>query len=323
MPFGPVEEVFEFRAGAELGWPLTAELNPTGEALQFELFDAAAGRFEGSLTPVAIRETTEVEGTGAPVDITFGPPRQAVLVRFLPGFYSSLTRFGLAAGSGVIEPMVAARIESVFDRWAVDVRLEVPTDVTAAGLSVIEIGGPDPNGRGLFGYDNSPGKDIGNLRLRDAIGGANAETQDDGFPGYGGVFVESFLSFSSHSGLDLGTGPPPDPLFDELFDGVRAQPATLAEIRGSAPRSDEVIRALEALAAMIGETASHELGHSFGMADPFGSATVFHNPGDGPGCLMDSGASRPLGERTAQPGFADSHLCGDNETYLDQILAPR
>ena len=49
----------------------------------------------------------------------------------------------------------------------------------------------DPNGLGLFGYDNTPGKDDGNTRLYDKLGGLNAQTQQDGYPGYGGVFLES------------------------------------------------------------------------------------------------------------------------------------
>ncbi len=188
-------------------------------------------------------------------------------------------------------------------------------------MGAVEIGGPDPNGRGLFGYDNTPGKDVNNLRLFDAIGGANAETQMDGFPGFGGVFVESLFGFSEHppEGLPTG-GPDPDPLFDEIFDGVRATPATLAEVRGEGSRASEVEHAIDALSSIIGETSAHEIGHSLGLADPFGSSPVFHNAGDGPGCLMDSGGSRPLGERAGEPGFSATRLCGDSPAYLDGIL---
>jgi len=313
-----VEVVPAFFSGTEVGFALASRVE--GDVLVTELGGVRRGRFEGTLTPIAIAGTTEVEGDPAPVTLAIEGVRQVVLLRFLPGFYGSLTRFGLAAAAGTIEPLVEERIETIYGRWNVDVRLEEPTDVTAAGLSIVEINGPDPNGRGLFGYDNSPGKDQNNLRLRDAIGGGNWETQEDGYPGFGGVFVESFLSFSTHPELEMGAGPEPDLLFDEIFDGVRAEPATLAEVRGLGERAPEVDRAVRALAAMIGETTAHEIGHSLGMADPFGGPTTFHNASNGDGCLMDSGASRPLGERAAQPGFAETHLCGDNAIYLDEVL---
>ncbi|MFT5356634.1 MAG: hypothetical protein ACI9KE_003859, partial [Polyangiales bacterium] len=173
------------------------------------------------------------------------------------------------------------------------------------------------------GYDNSPGKDVGNLRLFDTIGGANAETQSDGYPGYGGVFIDGFLFFSESDAPAEGAGPEPDSLFDEIFAGVRNAPATLAEVEGRGGRAAEVERAVEALSNMVGETSAHELGHSFGLADPLGSSTVFHNRANRPGCLMDSGSSRPFGERSAQPGFEATHVCGDNADYLDDILGER
>ena len=78
----------------------------------------------------------------------------------------------------------------------VEFRTEPPLDF--AQYAEVDIGGPDPNGLGLLGYDNTPGKDVGNSRLYDRIGGVNAATQGDGFPGYGGVFSDNFLGFSAH-----------------------------------------------------------------------------------------------------------------------------
>ena len=78
--------------------------------------------------------------------------------------------------------------------------------------------------------DNTPGKDVGNLRLSDSIGGSNAEVQEDGAPGYGGVFIESYLWWSSHPELSLerpAGAPPVDPLFDEILNGKR----TILDIR--------------------------------------------------------------------------------------------
>ena len=306
--------------GETLAWVLDAEAQ--GSRLVSTLFGETEGQFEGTATPVTLDSADgELVGDPAPVRLALTPVRQVVFMRFLPGFYESLPRFGLGAAAGTLEEAVVERIETIFSAWRVEVRLERPVDVSPAGYATVEIGGPDPNGLGLFGYDNSPGKDVGNLRLFDAVGGANAETQADGFPGFGGVFVESMLTWSSHPELDQGEiGPAADSLFDEIFDPVRREPATASEIGGSGSRASEVRRAVDALAAAIGETTAHELGHSFGLADPYGSATVFHNAGDREGCLMDSGSARPFGERAAQPGYAPTTLCGESATYMDAIL---
>ncbi len=321
--FGPAELVPEWVSGGEMRGELDARV--VGNRLVSSLFGAPSGRFQGTATPISIKGRTEVIGPSVPFEFTLAPPVQVVYVRFLAPLYDSLTRFGLASAAGVIEPLVIERIESIYSDWRIDARLERPEDFSPNGYAILEIGGPDPNGVGLFGYDNTPGKDIGNVRLFDQIGGANAETQEDGYPGFGGVFVESMLYFSSHPDLpgpEPRGRPDPDPLFDEIFDPVRARPATLSEIQGDGPadRTSEVDRALRALASMIGETTAHELGHSLGLADPFGPPTAFHNPFDGDGCLMDSGGSRPVGERTAQPGFTETHLCQDGPVYLSEIL---
>jgi hypothetical protein len=289
-----------------------------------ELFGARRGTFRGTATVVVIKGTDELVGDPVPFMFMLAPVQQVVWLKFLPGFYDSLALFGLGSAAGVIEARVEERIESIYGDWLVDIRRLEPNDFSPNGYAITEIGGPDPNGVGLFGYDNTPGKDIGNLRLHDKIGGTNAETQADGNPGYGGVFVESFLYFSTHPGLpsSTGGGPEPDPLFDEIFDPVRNAPATLAEVRGegSPDRVAVVERAVHALASIIGETSAHELGHSFGLADPYGSRTTYHNDVDDEGCLMDSGGSRPFGERADQPAFAPSGLCHDAPGYLTEIL---
>lgn len=323
MSFGPAELVLQWVSGSEVRGVLRAVVRD-GELVS-EIFGARRGVFRGTATPVVIKGTEELEGASVPFELTLGPVRQVVYLRFLPGFYDSLTRFGLAAAAGEIEVRVKQRIELIYERWLVDVRLVEPPDFSRNGYVTLEIGGPDPNGIGLFGYDNTPGKDVGNLRLYDAIGGTNAETQEDMYPGYGGVFVESFLFFSSHPDLpgDTPTGvPEPDPLFDQIFDPVRRQAATLAEVRGEGGRIAVVERALRSLASIIGETAAHELGHSLGLANPHGPMTAYHNDSDDEGCLMDSGGARPLGERADEPDYAPTRLCYDAPAYLDALHGP-
>ena len=290
------------------------------------LFGAQRGVLAGTATPVAIRGTAELAGTPVPFSLTLGRIRQVVELRFLPGWYESLTHLGLGAAETQVVEGIAARIESIYAGYAVDVRTSAVTDYAPSAYAIVEIGGPDPNGSGLFGYDNSAGKDVGNLRLFDHIGGANAETQMDGFPGYGGVFVESMLWWSSHPELasTRPTGAPsPEPLFDEVFDPVRASPATYEEAMGTGDpaRVAVVTRAIRALSSLVGETTAHELGHSLGLAQPNGDPTAFHDVGDGDGCLMDAGSARPLGERMAEPGFATTHFCYDEPDYLASILA--
>lgn len=331
-PFGgtPValndsELVLEWVNGTEAR--VTVESKQTGLALVSKVFGAARGRFDGTALAVTVKGANTVPGIEAPLSIELGPIVQVVHLKFLPGFYDSLSRYGLTAAAGVLEDLVVERIEQIYERWNVDVRLEQPDDYSVRGYASVEVGGPDPNDLGLFGYDNTPGKDIGNVRLADAIGGENAETQANNQPGYGGVFVDSFFYFSSHpdEALPQQLGPPPDPLFDEIFDPVRARPASLGEVsgEGDAARVSQVSRAVAALSSLIGETVAHELGHSFGLAEPYGAETVYHNIGDGDGCLMDSGSQRPFGERTQQPGFSPTRICYDSPSYLDQVFVLR
>ena len=113
-------------------------------------------------------------------------------------------------------------------------------------------------------------------------------------------------------------------LFDEIFDPVRQNEATLDEAQGvgDPARVQAVHRAISALGNMVGETSAHEFGHSLGLAQPYGAENAYHSPFPGEGCLMDSGADRPFGERSAQSGFAETHFCHDEPTYLFEILPP-
>lgn len=322
-PYGPVEIVPRFVGGGEVVWTLdAAEVDGT---LVSRAFGARWGHLEGLATPITIVGTDEYPGRPTPFVFDQTPTRQVVYLRFLPGFYTSLPRFGLGAAAGRVEEAVADRVRGIYADYNVEIRLEEPADFSPNGYARVDVGGTDPNGIGLFGYDNTPGKDVGNVRLFDGVGGTNARTQADGYPGYGGVFVESYLYWSSHPelpGTPPAGAPPPDPLFDEVFDPVRSEAASLEEVRGEGDpgRGAQVRRALDAFASLVGETVAHELGHSLGLADPHGGTTSYHNRLDDEGCLMDSGSARPLAERLQEPGTTPTHFCQDAPDYLSEIL---
>ncbi len=321
---GAVDLVPEFVDGSTLR--LVVEPAVIERTLVAAWVGARAGEFRGDVTVETVGPLDSFVGLTTPLNFTVEEPRQVVELRFLPGFDASLAHFGLTSARDEVIAQVAARVTDIYRLFRVDVRTEPPEDFAPIGYSIVEIGGPDPNGKGLLGYDNSPGKDVGNLRLFDRIGGANAETQEDGYAGYGGVFIENFLYWSADPGLPGSRpdgAPPEDPLFDGIFDPVRDRPATLAEVRGEGDdpaRLAEVAEAIRGLGNIIGETTAHEIGHSLGLADPWGPANVYHNPFDQAGCLMDGGIDRPFGERAGLGDFSRTRFCGPSEIYLEQIL---
>ncbi|MBN1945859.1 MAG: hypothetical protein JW797_09290 [Bradymonadales bacterium] len=323
MSFGPVEAVLLFVSGQEARWPIEVETRVDHLAAGF--LGVTRGRFEGWVTPVTISGVEELAGEPMAIDLRVNGVRQLVVTRFLPGFWDSLRYYGLEAASQQVVEVAMSRMQAIWSPYALEFVLESPADFLQSAYSVLEIGGPDPNGLGLMGYENTSGKDVNNLRLYDQIGGANAATQADGFPGYGGVFIESFLYWSDHppfSGPRPYGSPLPDPLFDEIFDPVREQPATLDEVEGlgEMSRVEVVARAIGALGSIVGETSAHEVGHSVGLAQPYEPVGHYHSLIPSPGCLMDAGADRPFGERAAQPGYESTRFCFDEPQYLESIL---
>ncbi|HET6585478.1 MAG TPA: hypothetical protein VFG69_18595, partial [Nannocystaceae bacterium] len=268
-----------------------------------------SGTFTGTLTPRIAWQSSEIAGDPSPIVFRLTPVRQIVYVNFLPAYVESLRAFGLRAVDQRIRERVLQVIARDYETIGLEVRAEPPTDF--AYFAQVDIGGPDPNGLGLLGYDNTQGKDTENLRLYDRIGGVNALTQQDGYPGYGGVFIESLLGYSQHpNGLAIVLSP--EERFDALFDPFRpdvgGQPIVSADLSESdvpmlgsgddcpAPGDDRELQiacAVFALANMIGTTVSHEIGHSLGLADPYGPD--FHDAGEEPDRLMDG--DRPFAER--------------------------
>ncbi len=147
------------------------------------------------------------------------------------------------------------------------------------------------------------------------------------------MFIESIFTFSEHPPAGMRSAAP-TPLFDEIFDPFRDHPVNSGDTAGggipvlsdgarcpAADRKQQASCAVWALGSLIGTTTSHELGHSLGLADPWGSH--FHNPGDAPNRLMDKGGARSFQERAELEGQGPSVFCADAYAYLRDILPSR
>ncbi len=291
-----------------------------------------AGQFVGTVTPIVRKGSDEVTGAATAAALAVAPVKQVIYVRFLPSYVDSLRLYGLAN----VDALVRQRIFAVAARDYAGVNVELrdtpPTDF--ALYSQVDVEGPDPNALGLFGYDNTPGKDVGNQRLFDRIGGVNATTQSDGFPGYGGIFAENFLGFSAHPSPRVQRIDVDAARFDAVFDPLRpdtGQPVSAAEARHGVPaltdggaclgardRTTRIACGVFVLGNLVGTTLTHEVGHSLGLADPRGEA--FHDPGDKPNRLMDAGGARPFDERAELAGQGPGVFCADEYVYLRTIL---
>lgn len=305
----------------------------------------AAGTFTGTATVTLRYGKDSVASKPTPVTLSLLRPKQVVRVRFLPAYQSSLRLFGLRA----VDNAVRARVLDVARRDYAGVNIEFrearddePADAPLpdfAQFAEVEIGGSDPNGLGYLGYDNTPGRDSGNARLYDRIGGVNAVTQSDGSPGYGGVFSEQLLGFSAHPGrVEKIKVPAADSdLFDRVFDpmrpdegGARATPAEAAQVPAlssgglcpAAPgdRPRQVACAIFVLGSLIGTTMTHELGHSLGLANPNTPSGSYHNNGTQTGRIMNSGTLRSFTERAELSPAGPAVFCSSDYDYLRRIL---
>jgi hypothetical protein len=292
-----------------------------------------AGTFTGTIQPVIHYAGDVVRGEAAPVTLGLAHIKQVTWIRFLPSYTESLRHFGLRAADALVRERVLAIAHRDYAGINVDFRTEQPTDF--AVYTTVDIGGPDLNGLGLFGYDNSPGKDVGNVRLYDQVGGFYAITQQDGSLGYGGVFVESFFSFSQHpNGLAMsnsGAAAEFDAVFDPFRPDIGGQPVLAADLAGvtaptsgagcpaSGDRPKAVACAVWVMGSMVGSTMTHEFGHSLGLAAGGGQDHV-HNDGDRPNRLMDTGGARPFLERAEIKGQGPAVFCDGDYSYLRDVL---
>jgi hypothetical protein len=290
------------------------------------------GHFSGTITPVVSFGADRVRGVTTNAAFDLAPMKQVVFLQFQPSYIEGLRDYGLRAVHKQIVDRIVAVCNRTYQGVNIDFRTEPVTDF--ALYENVELVGVDPNDQGLFGYDNSPGKDNGNLRLYDRLGGVNALTQQDGFPGYGGVFVRSLMGFSKHPGSFAKTVPGADDTFDKTFDEFRADqggdPVTSSDLKGgiealadgsSCPGGDrkhKVACAVYVLGNLVGGTLAHEIGHSLGLANPFMDG--FHDAGDAPNRLMDAGGDRSFLERAELQGEGPAVFCDDEYAYLRQIM---
>ncbi|MCA9516509.1 MAG: hypothetical protein KC635_16325 [Myxococcales bacterium] len=287
---------------------LDADGVPTGLA-------ARTGTFAGRVRPLLFAGPDSVEGTGLPVALTLTTPRQVVVLRLLPDFYDALATFGLANAADE----VVARILAVCarDYAGVDVAFSLAPPDDFAEYAIVELAGRDPNGAGLFGLDNTAGKDVGNVRLDDVIGGFNAETREQSFAAYGGIFVAELRELSA----TLGTHELRSARFDDVFGPVMPElggaPASVGEAALETPRGAAVREAVRVLGNLVGNTVTHEVGHTLGLTAQSGKV---HNEGDNPGWIMDAGRYRPFAERAEIDGQGPAVFAPFNRAYLEEIL---
>jgi hypothetical protein len=290
------------------------------------------GELTGTVTPVVSYRGARVRGRSRPVSFAVAPVKQVVYLDFAASYTEGLRDFGLRAVDGRIRERILAVCREAYRGVNIEFRTAPPTDF--AWFETVELVGVDPNDQGLFGYDNSPGKDSGNLRLYDRLGGVNAQIQEDGYPGFGGVFVRSLMAFSLHPGAFARSIDGADPLFDEVFDPFRpdrgGEPIRAVDLVSAHPavldgagcpghgRAQQIACAIFAIGNLIGGTVAHEVGHSLGLANPYQDG--FHNTGDAPNRLMDAGEARPFVERAQLMGQGPAVFCDAEYAYLRRIL---
>ncbi len=301
-------------SNAELSVVLRVDKGVDGELRGLGLMP---GLFEGTATPLVLFGEDVVRGEGVPLRFTVLSPLQVVYVKFLPAFDDALAEFGLAAA----RERVVARIFDVLarDYEGVNIAFQPAPPADFAEFSTVEVGGRDPNGTGLFGLDNTAGKDVGNLRFDDVVGGFNAETRSQGYAAYGGIFAAEFLNLSP----SLSDSPLASPRFDDVFGPfappLGGEPLEPGEVDAAGARGEAAREAARVLGNLLGNTITHEVGHSLGLAAIDGQ---FHNIGDNPGWIMDAGAFRPFLERAELDGEGPEFFAPFNRTYLETILPP-
>lgn len=276
---------------------------------------ATSGLFEGIVRPMLFYGAERYLGPAHPLTFRVLPATQHVYLHFLPAFDEALVDFGLLHARASLISRVLEVVARDYEGVNITFWATPPEDF--AEYMVVEIGGEDPNGTGLFGLDNTAGKDVGNLRFDDVIGGFNADTRARGFAAYGGIFASEFINLSP----TLGSSDLADPRFDTIFApfclDLGGLSASAAEVAGEGSRSLALQEAVRVLGGLIGSTITHEVGHALGLT---AQSTAFHNDGDNAGWIMDAGQFRPFGERADLAGEGPAVFSPANRSYLEEVL---
>ncbi|TNF28804.1 MAG: hypothetical protein EP329_17215 [Deltaproteobacteria bacterium] len=272
------------------------------------------GLFEGTVAPIVLFGADQTRGRGLPVSFTVLPQKQVIYIKLLPAFDQALSEFGLLAERDAVIARIREVVRRDYEGISIAFTTEEPEDYAEYG--VVEVAGYDPNGTHQFGLDNTSGKDVGNIRFNDIIGGYNAETEADGYAAYGGVFPAEFFNLSP----SLADNPLASSRFDDVFRAVMPRlggtPASPGEAASFA-RDGAVAEAVQVFGNLVGNTITHEVGHSLGLAAVDGQ---FHNIGDNPGWIMDAGSARPFEERAEIDGAGPGVFSPQNRAYLERVL---
>ncbi len=295
----------EYETGAKVSTAFEPQYNSSCESLDV---GGVPGVLEGRLVATVYWRNDEVTTPPTPISVEIAPSRQVVYLSFLPAFTDSLRLFGLRNVSTRVINEIIGVVERDFTGVNLEIRTTPPNDFEL--FSTVEIGGPDPNAQSLFGLDNTTGLDVCNQRLDDNLAGRNAESGNS----YGGVFVESFLSLSPARGGEANSLA--DPLFDEIFQPLMLSPAEVSDLEGT--RATEVLTAIRVLGHLVGNTLTHEIGHSLGLPVVAGCGS-YHNAA-GPRQIMDCGRDRPFLERAGLDPEGPPRWTEENLDYLKKIL---
>ncbi len=278
---------------------------------------AKPGLLRADITPEIYYGTEMEKGFGLKdVEFSILAQKQVIYISYLPGFTDTLRVFGLRNVENLIRERILQVVTRDYSEFSVEFRTVRPDDYME--YAVIEVGGVDPNGRDLLGLDNTMGKDTGNLYFDDIVGGLNADSRENGTYAYGGVFLSSYLLFSPSV---EGHMPIASERFDDIFGPFMPSMGGSPVQAGEFPdgdRAEQIELAIHALGSMIGNTISHEMGHTLGLAA--GPKDYFHNSPPLPNQIMDGGAERPFEERAEIDGQGPAVWSPENHAYLQKYL---